>query len=239
MSTPIARWPDAPGSPVTLCGGCEASYGVYAAHPKTKRPSGRPQCPHCGKPRPLDAVAKAESGKWLALVERGVKFGRTCGLDREAAYDAAVEGYMNAAVRWAPAVAKFSTFAGLGVRFAVLSAVRKQRSPNRCKVRTVDPAVFDLASSDGPDADLAAVLQRADAEDPWSTDELEEVNDAAVEILDRRSRRIVKLRYRDGLTLAAIGAKLKVSKQRVAQLLTRVVETLREHLREDDDADDS
>lgn len=124
-------------------------------------------------------------------------------------------GLRHACEHYRPEQGEFSTYAWSCIRFAIIEARTREwekgsvRLPDRrrvsmCLLSTVvrrDPDLLDEIEGDGPP-------EVADAED----------FEALVRCLPEDRRRLLRLRYVDGLALAEAAERLGVSRQRVYQM---------------------
>ena len=96
------------------------------------------------------------------------------------------------------------------------------------------PASLDARSQDEHDLTLAERIADGEADDPAEAAELDEVQRGlrrALASLNERERQVLELRFGlgedDEMTLAEVGERLGLSRERVRQLETRAIKKLR------------
>lgn len=138
----------------------------------------------------------------------------------------ALQGLLEAARWWDPSRSKFVTFAWMRIRHRLGEATKAARADAIRK-----PWQFLVYGDDNKDAAANVVDEKAsEPVDCLSGNERLDLLRQALERASPRHRLVLELRFRDGCTLADIGARIGVSKESARVIELEAISRLRKKL---------
>ena len=195
---------------------------------------------HDAKPTiPLTPEQAQVAAKNQGLVWRAARKFQYLGIDLEDLVGWGQFGLLHACRQYDPNIARFSTYATVCIRYKIIQALKEQsrtiRVPKNLQTNK-NRSTFEIYQA-VTERDLATPLAQlavqGESTDPLKEAEKEARLAALLGSLDSRSAQVLRLHFGIGtkrLTLAEVGSKFQLSKERVRQIQDAALEQLRQQV---------